>query len=158
MESKTQRKYKVKPTQLQTKTAIKYAMQNKKSLSKAMSESGYAEASAKNPQLLSSSSGFIEALKEAGVTEEKLSKVLNEGLEATKVIVMGKESKESFVDIVPDHPTRHKFLETGLKVHSLIKDFEGKTVFNQVNIIGNSEESDIMRSKFTEFLEAETLD
>jgi len=85
-----------------------------------------------------------QVLQEAGVTPEKLGKVLNEGLAATKVIsanllVLGKEDSEvpcvdGFLDTtkmepaeqekifirVEDFPTRHRYLETGLKLLEMV--------------------------------------
>ena len=68
-----------------------------------------------------------------GVTDEKLAQVLNEGLEANKTVVMGKDSNESFVDIQPDHPTRHKFLETGLRLRGYAKDEAPNFNINFIN-------------------------
>lgn len=67
---------------------------------------------------------FQRALKKAGITEDKLAQVMREGLDAQKVIsavVVGADANEKtqdFID-VPDHPTRHKFLETAIKVKGL---------------------------------------
>ena len=104
-----------KPTIKQAK-AIQHIV-NGDSVSMAMRKAGYAPATAKNPMELTNSKTFIQILEKAGITEERLSRVLDEGLDATKPIVMGKESSESFVDVIPDHPTRHKFLETSLRLH-----------------------------------------
>ena len=106
----------------------------KKAVSKAMVEAGYSPISAKNPINLTKSQYFQEVMERAGVDDVKLVSVLKEGLEANKVIVMGKDSAESFVDIQPDHPTRHKFLETSLKIKGIGKDVEpaGGT-FIQIN-------------------------
>ncbi len=107
---------------LKQKLAVKEITEKHISVSKAMLNVGYDKDTASKPQNLTKSKGFRELLDQMGVSDEKLAKVLNEGLEATKVVVMGKESKEAFVDIQPDHPTRHKFLETGLKLKGYAKD------------------------------------
>jgi len=72
---------------------------------------------------------FTELLEQAGLSDEKLSKCLREGLEATKIIsvfiiapdsegIKGDNSmKRDFIEVeVPDHLTRHKYLETILKL------------------------------------------
>ena len=102
-------------------------------VSRAMEQAGYTPATAKNPKNLTTSLSFQEYMKKAGVDEEKLVKVMREGLEANKTIVMGKD-EDSFVDIQPDHPTRHKFLETALKVSGVAKD---KDTGNTNVFIGN---------------------
>lgn len=104
------------------KRAIAKVLENGGNVSKAMKESGYSDAMAKNPQKLTQSQAFQHYMEQSGVTDKKLADVLKDGLEANKTIVMGKESSESFVDIQPDHPTRHKYLETALKIKGIGKD------------------------------------
>lgn len=70
-------------------------------------------------------------MEEAGLTTKILVQKLKDGLDATKVIVMGKESGESFVDIQPDHPTRHKFLETALRVKGVNNETTPSVHFHQ---------------------------
>src|SRR5258708_1566714 len=43
---------------------------------------------------------IAKAFKKHGITIDKAVKPIADGLEATKAIVMGKESNESFVDII----------------------------------------------------------
>ena len=105
------------------------------SATQAMREAGYDETTATRPANLTQSKGFKELLAQMGVTDEKLAKVLNEGLEATKVVVMGKDSGEAFVDIQPDHPTRHKFLETGLRLRGYAKEDTPNFNINFINTI-----------------------
>ena len=99
-----------------------------------MRDAGYSVATAKTPSKLTNTQAFQTFLQKAGVTDEKLVSVIKEGLEANKVVVMGKESQDAFVDVQPDHPTRHKFLETTLKIKNIGAQTEGNTVnvnFNQ---------------------------
>ncbi len=103
------------------KKAIKYIAEGD-SVSKAMLKAGYSPATAKNPSELTERIGFKELLEIAGVSDEKLAKVLNEGLEATKAVVMGVKSEDSFVDVQPDYAIRHKYLETSLKLKGHAKD------------------------------------
>lgn len=88
----------------------------------AMLKAGYRENVADNPKNLTETKVFKDTLEKLGISDEKLATVLGEGLEATKPIVMGIKSEESFVDVIPDHPTRHKFLETALKLKGYSKD------------------------------------
>jgi len=102
--------------------AIENIVENGGNVSKAMRDAGYSPQTAKTPQKLTNSIVFQKYMQDAGLTDEKLVQVLKDGLDATKVIVMGQGSGESFVDVTPDHPTRHKFLETSLKIRGIGKD------------------------------------
>lgn len=117
------------------KKALELVVENGGNVSKAMRDAGYSEQTAKTPQKLTQSQAFQHYMEEAGLTDQKLVEVLKGGLEATKVIVMGKDSDESFVDIQPDHPTRHKFLETSLKIKGIGKDTEPGGTTNYIQII-----------------------
>lgn len=77
---------------------------------------------------------FNKAMEKANLTEERLAMKLSEGLDATKAVVMGKESSESFVDVQPDFAIRHKYLETALRVKGIGKDTETPTA-NFVQVI-----------------------
>lgn len=143
------------------KKALKSLVGNSGSVTQAMLDAGYSENTAHTPSKLTDSDGFQELMIQLGIDDSKLLNVLNDGLGATKVIsakIVGKnadESTDDFID-VPDFPTRHKYLETGLKLRGLVlEDRRGN--ITQINI-NDPEVSDKMRSKFTEFLEAETLD
>lgn len=118
---------------LKQKLAVKEIVENHGSVSGAMIKAGYPATTAKNPKNLTESKGFKELLDQMGVTDEKLARVLNEGLEANKTIVMGKDSNEAFVDIQPDHPTRHKFLETGLRLRGYAKEEAPNFNINFIN-------------------------
>ena len=81
----------------------------------------------KRPQV---ASYLAKLMDRKGLTDSKLLTTLKEGLEANKVIsatvilkagdptVTERTADAKAVDFidVPDHPTRHKFLETGLKL------------------------------------------
>jgi len=79
----------------------------KLSVQAAMLEVGYSPNSAKNSHQMIKSKGFQELLEQAGATDKKLTRVLNEGLDASKKTEKGSE---------PDYAIRHKYLETGLKL------------------------------------------
>lgn len=63
---------------------------------------------------------FPELMDQMGITDEKLNQVLAEGLEANRTIsaIAGTEANGGTVDFVdvPDFQTRHRYLETGLKL------------------------------------------
>ncbi len=56
---------------------------------------------------------FIQIMEASGIDDKRLAKVMDEGLSASKYMMFGKKKIE-------DHQTRHKFLETALKVKKLI--------------------------------------
>lgn len=103
-----------------------------------LKEVGYSKSVAESPSIVTRSKGFQDLLEEAGVTDEKLAEVMNEGLSATKAVVMGTKSEESFVDIQPDYAIRHKYLETSLKVKGLQQTDTGggnTFIFNKGDIV-----------------------
>lgn len=61
-----------------------------------------------------------DIMERMGITDDRLMQVLDEGLEATRSVspTTGKPSDEQSVEFVdiPDYQTRHKYLETGLKL------------------------------------------
>lgn len=120
---------------LKQKQVAKNLVEKGSSVSQAMIDAGYSPRTARAPSKVTKAKGFKELLDQMGVTDEKLAQVLNEGLEANKTVVMGKESQESFVDIQPDHPTRHKFLETGLRLRGYAKDEVPNFNINFINQI-----------------------
>ena|SRR3990167_5653298 len=72
---------------------------------------GYSPAVQNNPHIITQRPSFIQLLEESGITDQKLSNKLDEGLEATKLVIYGQEVIEP-----PDHNSRHKYLETALKL------------------------------------------
>lgn len=106
-----------------------------------MLDAGYSPATAKTPQKLTESEYVQALMAEVGLTDVDGFKLLKEGMESTKTIVMGKE-EDSFVDIQPDFPTRHKYLETFMRVRGLGKQTgENGTNYNFINISKNDAES-----------------
>ena len=99
--------------------AAKNMVENGGNKGKAMIDAGYSPATAKNPSKLTRSEGFQTLMEEMGLSDEVFVTALKEGLNATKAIVMGTKSDESFVDVAPDFQTRHKYLETGLRLKGL---------------------------------------
>lgn len=89
-----------------------------------MVDAGYSPNTAKAPSKLTNTDGFRIAMEEAGITDKRIADVLNEGLEATRAVVMGTKSDESFVDIQPDFAIRHKYMETAIKVAGFVKELD----------------------------------
>lgn len=102
--------------------AVKEITENHMSVSAAMRKVGYDLDTASKPSNLTASKGFRELMDSMGIDDDRLLNVLNEGLDATKTVVMGQESKESFVDVQPDFSVRHRYLETGLRLKGLGKE------------------------------------
>lgn len=108
-----------KPT-IKQKAAVKNIIENHGNISKGMRDAGYTEATAKNPKNLTKSQVW-EQLLEEHLPDELLRGVLEDGLKADKVIsavIVGSKANENTNDFieVPDHPTRHKYLDTALKL------------------------------------------
>lgn len=90
-----------------------------------MRESGYSLGSSLRPGELTKSKNF-QLLLEEFMPMNKLMQVGMEGLEANRVISARVTDKDAGVDTddfieVPDHAVRHKFYETGLKLHGKLR-------------------------------------
>lgn len=118
-----------------------------KPVSRAMRDAGYTPktASVKCVEKAKKFAPTIQALMEKrGLTDDRLLDVLDDGLKANKVIscnivALDKEGMKDadsmtkdFID-VEDHPTRHKFLDTALKLKGHMKDNEDKN--QQITVI-----------------------
>lgn len=70
---------------------------------------------------------YTDFLEEAGITDNLLQKKITEGLDATRTVSAVKTSRNAtadstdFVD-VPDYLTRHRYLETTLKLKQRLID------------------------------------
>lgn len=120
--------------------------ENQGNIYQAMLDVGYKHQTARNSKHnLVKSKGFQELLEEAGITDEKLTQVLNDGLEAKNYIKIervegvGKDRlKTEEIKEVPDTVTRHRYLETGLRLKGHgDKNKETTTQQNTVNIQNN---------------------
>lgn len=99
---------KKKPSLKQLK-AMKLVVENGGNISKAMRDAGYSPETAKSPSKLTESLAWQD-LMEKHFSDAKISKIIDEGLKAMK-------ENAKMVE-VPDHATRHKFVETALKLKS----------------------------------------
>lgn len=138
---------------IKQKQAAELILENPgKSVSAAMREVGYSENTAKNPSDLTQSKSFREIMEKAGVTDEKISRVLDEGLQAT--------SKEGD----PDYSVRHKYLETAVKLKGHLRaqdDTSGdtyNTYIQQNNINPNTPEAKDMVDRTLDMLMEQTKD
>lgn len=86
-----------------------------------MKQAGYTDSVARRSTQVTRSQGFMALMDSIGISDEKLAQKLDEGLEATRAVVMGSK-EDSFVDIQPDFQVRHKYLETGLRLKGLGKE------------------------------------
>ena len=77
-----------------------------------MREVGYSESTSKTPSRVTQSKGFVELLEKAGISDSKIAKRLNEGLDALKYA--GKLE-------LPDMYARHRYLITALELKGHIK-------------------------------------
>ena len=111
---------------LKQKLAVKEITEKHISVSKAMLNVGYNKVTALKPQNLTKSKGFKELIKSVGVSDEDLAEILSGGLRANKIITSPTEPDREY----PDWATRHKFLETGLRMRGYVnKDDNTTNVF-----------------------------
>ncbi len=106
---------------IKQKLALSKIVENRGNISKSMLEAGYNETTAKNPKNLTESKGWKELLDKS-ISDRKLIKVLDDGLEAIN-------ERE-----IPDYAVRHKYLETGLKLKSRFPKEESPLLAVQFNI------------------------
>ncbi len=88
-----------------------------KPMSAALQDAGFSETTAKKQQkrIIGNSrfqAAIQKAFEKAGISDNKLIQVMKEGLQATKVI---STMTKDFIK-VPDHATRHKYLDTAYKL------------------------------------------
>lgn len=126
-----------KSPSIKQQLVFKKVVENGVTVTQAMREVGYAETTVNNPNNVTDSDTW-KALLKKHIPLEKLSKKLDEGLEANKQlaarVIFKKEAPTSqsagelpvansqtddFIE-VPDMAVRHKYLETALKVSGLI--------------------------------------
>ena len=115
-------------------TAIKHIVAGD-SASKAMRKAGYKPSVAKNPQVLTRSKNFRETLEKFGISDEKLAERLNEGLDAVTFIktervegICKNRLKTEDISAKPDYMTRHRYLETSIRLKGHEKDVAPNTV------------------------------
>ena len=108
----------LKPTAKQL-LAFKESVENGGNISQAMKDAGYSPATVNNPSNLTDSDGW-EILLETFIPDEKLAIKLDEGLDSNRTIstIKGTNANGATTDFidVPDFATRHKYLETALKL------------------------------------------
>ena len=113
---------------LKQKLAVKEITEKHISVSKAMLNVGYDKVTAAKPQNLTKSKGFKELIANMGVSDEDLAEILSGGLRATKIITSPSEPDREY----PDWATRHKYLETGLKMRGYVNKDDNTTNVLQI--------------------------
>lgn len=108
-----------KPTPRMVKAAA-IMVENGGKQGPALREAGYSEAIVNSPSKITRSQAFQQLMIDMGVDDNRLIGVLKDGLEATKTVIIAKD-EDAFADQVADHRTRHKYLETGLRLSGLGK-------------------------------------
>lgn len=107
---------KLTPRQAKLIKQIPAVVAGKKTKKQALLDAGYSEGSARQQQealgSLRTNTAMQEALRKAGVTEDKLAHVIAGGLDAMK-------------DRQPDHHARHKFVVTAAELRD---DFPAKKI------------------------------
>lgn len=120
--------------------AVDNIVANGGNVTQAMLDAGYTPATANTPQKLTESEGFRKLLEEK-LPDSLLLKTHLEGLEANKVVSArairksgdphdANEDTDDFIE-VPDHPTRHKYLETAYKIKGKMSG-EASSPFNVI--------------------------
>lgn len=116
-------------TQRQKKVAEKLLentrLDNPKPIGHILVEAGYSEGTAITPSQVTQSKGFKECLIEAGVDDDKLARIIDEGLEANKLYFKGNETVEA-----PDWGARHRFVETSLKIKEIVSEKSQGNTYN----------------------------
>lgn len=90
---------------------------------------------------------FMDAMHRAGIDADVLAQTIRNGLNASKTVIVRDpgavdtdESKNSaFVQEVPDHAVRHKYLETSLKVAGLVSS-DASGITNNFIYVSSSQE------------------
>ena len=95
--------------------AFDATLDNGGNVSKAMQTAGYSPAMVKNPQKLTRSQAWQEMMLRHGLTPTKLFKKLNDGLDATDLVMVKKGKKYEQVERA-DFGNRHKYLDTAFKI------------------------------------------
>jgi len=105
--------------------AAKELVENGGNMGIALKKVGYSDSIAKNPYKVVRSKGFQDALAAVGISDEKLALVLNEGLDAHKLLTIKDQ-----VCSIPDYAVAHKYLETILK----LKGYDKESAINDANV------------------------
>lgn len=117
---------KISPTPKQRKVLAVMAENSGLSARKALLMAGYSQSIADNPKRITQTDSF-QALAEQFLPADKLLKITDEGLTATKVL---RYKGQEFID--PDYYARHQYLETALRIRNLTQT--GDTPLRDINI------------------------
>jgi hypothetical protein len=145
-----------KPT-IKQKKAVEILVENgrkdnsdkPKTIGNILREAGYSEAIATVPAKVTGAAGFQLALQEAGVDDQRLARVIHEGLNATRP-----DNKSG--NPIEDYAVRHKYLETSLRLKGFVKAEENGNTYNtfiqQNNLNPNAPDSKKLVDASLDFL------
>lgn len=116
-----------KPTMMQ-RQAFKNYTENHRNIGKAMIDAGYSEATAKCPSKNLTNTDAWKTMMDEDFPEEEVSKTIGMGMKATKrKYYVNEDGKKRWVQD-PDHATRHKYVETALKLRGRMKDTSASSI------------------------------
>jgi hypothetical protein len=138
-----QRKPLKTPTPRQSKAAILLSeninAEKPRSTGEILKEAGYSDSTAQRSTQVIQSEGFQAVLEMAGISDKRLAATINDGLDAQnylkteRVEGIGKNRlKTEEIITIPDLNTRHKYLETSLRLKGYGK-IDNTFNFNFVN-------------------------
>ena len=124
------------------------------SLTKAMIKVGYSPSTAKRTNKLTRTDGWQELLDKY-IPEKSLMKVQKQGLKAGrrfhKIIGRDENGKPLYkVEIVADYSTRHKYLETGLKLRGKLRNDEPEGNTYNIVVLDESQRARTLRRIVTD--------
>ena len=95
--------------------------------SDAMRQAGYTDLTANRKGKMKVESSPVkekiaELMDKMGLSDERLLSVMREGIEAHRVVTASLEGIITDEKSYVDHPTRHKYMETGLKLRGHLRD------------------------------------
>lgn len=146
---RTRKVNKVVPTERQRRAAIglleNVMAEKPRYKHEILREAGYSEGLSQQPIRVISQKGFQIALMEAGVNEDRLSTILNEGLEA-------KDNRGGI-----DYNVRHKYLKTALEATGLLNSVNTQPATTNQTLNVNMVDGDKARERITELIRGMAL-
>lgn len=127
---------KTNPITVKQRRYIKGVVEGKSKYQAAI-DAGYSPNTAKVPSLniekLSVKEELNKALERSGLTIQRITDKVSEGMEAKKTFVIGKDGEGTFVE-TPDHAVQHKYVETAIKLHGIEREVGMPAAMNFFNL------------------------
>ena len=114
-----------RPLNIRERRFIKALMQPGMTPTAAMREAGYKNNTANTKQgekLEKVREPIAELMDRMGLTDERLMEVMRDGVRATTVKIAADKGIITDEHVYDDHATRHRYLETGLKLKGHLRD------------------------------------